>query len=124
MPWFVRCLTIDTKMQKSDVIHQPGSAPHANPLAGLQGLIIEMMAADVSREWSGQDLVEASADKLKMGSIYVTLQRMQDKELLSSRREMPKEDSAVVRRLYKLTPKSLQWWTEHQASIAQVEASS
>jgi DNA-binding PadR family transcriptional regulator len=90
-------------------LQTPTETP-AEPVFGLQGLqlvIVDMMAADPLRAWSGQELVESSAGRLKMGSIYVTLQRMQAKGLLLSRRELPEEDCAVIRRLYTLTPKAL-----------------
>lgn len=93
-------------------------------LCGLQLLIAQMLRPNESYElkaivasglespavftWSGQSLVRASEGRLKEGSIYVTLQRMEERGLVTSRREMPDDGSlCVVKRLYALTPVGL-----------------
>ncbi len=56
-------------------------------------------------ELCGLEMVELSEERLKRGTIYVTLQRMEKKGLVSSRlRPKPEGESGLARRLYKSTP--------------------
>jgi len=64
-------------------------------LAKSESVILTLLAA--RRDAYGLELVEASRGKLKRGGIYVTLGRMEEKGLVSSRAS----DSG--RRLYKPT---------------------
>ena len=76
-----------------------------------QCLIIQLIGLG---ERYGLDLVRASDGRLRRGGIYVTLDRMEDMGLVSSRQEQPGEviDRAqaytgIPRRLYKLTERGL-----------------
>lgn len=67
-----------------------------------EALILEQLIAAGSSELYGLEMVRASNGTLKMGTIYVTLARLQDKGFVESRREDdPKQ--TVPRRLYKIT---------------------
>lgn len=94
------------------------------PLSGLQLIIAKMLCRNATAtvdsatfaqslcealSCSGQGLVRASEGRLKEGSVYATLQRMQARGLVVSRREIPAENtsSSVIKRLYTLTPAGL-----------------
>ena len=68
-------------------------------------LIIDLLEL---RERFGLELVEASSNRLKRGSIYVTLGRMEKKGFVQSRQE-PAVSGAIgiPRRLYIATPYGL-----------------
>jgi DNA-binding PadR family transcriptional regulator len=51
----------------------------------------------------GLDLVESSEGELKVGSVYVTLHRMERKGYIRSYKEPAPADGAAARRLYELT---------------------
>lgn len=61
----------------------------------------------------GKELVDRADGALKMGSIYVTLQRMQAKSLVESERENPSQmsaDAVVLRRFYTATQQGRDLW--------------
>jgi DNA-binding PadR family transcriptional regulator len=65
-------------------------------------LIVELLAAH--EEMFGLQMVEASAGRLKRGTVYVTLGRMQEKGYLESRQEpLPAGAIGLPRRLYRPT---------------------
>ena len=69
-------------------------------LSGKETLILELLAAGI--EMYGLQLVEASGGRLKRGTVYVTLGRMEDKGYLSSRAETPRPGTiGLPRRLYR-----------------------
>ena len=73
-------------------------------LADLEALILDLLSAHAPTY--GLDLVAESRGKLKRGSVYVTLGRMEQKNLVRSRLdERPGEGPA--RRLYEPTPLGL-----------------
>ena len=66
--------------------------------------IIMQLLSQHKRELYGLEMVEASHNKLKRGTVYVTLARMEDKGYLSSRKEETAlSEYKTPRRLYKLT---------------------
>jgi len=68
-------------------------------LSGKEFSIMEMLVND--GEMFGLEMVDASEGELKKGTIYVTLQRMFDKELVESFEEERGEDeTGIARRLY------------------------
>jgi DNA-binding PadR family transcriptional regulator len=73
--------------------------PH---LSHKEFVILEML---VSRaELFGLEMVAASDGQLKKGTIYVTLQRMSEKNLVESRQEARGENEiGIARRKYKAT---------------------
>ncbi len=68
-------------------------------LSDKEYLIMEMLVDN--EEMFGLEMVEVSEDELKKGTIYVTLQRMFDKNLLDSREEKRSSDEGgIARRMY------------------------
>ncbi|KAF0250010.1 MAG: hypothetical protein FD167_576 [bacterium] len=59
--------------------------------------ILQMLASAES-EMYGLQMIEASSGKLKRGTVYVTLQRMREKGLISSRKQL-----GTSRRFYTIT---------------------
>jgi PadR family transcriptional regulator, regulatory protein PadR len=71
-------------------------------LTAKETLILEMLAEG---EQYGLQLVTASRRRLKRGTVYVTLGRMEDKGYVVSRLEdAPAEAGGLPRRLYRPTP--------------------
>jgi PadR family transcriptional regulator PadR len=67
-----------------------------------EALILELLAN--TGEMYGLQLVGASKRRLKRGTVYVTLGRMEDKGFLSSRLEdAPPEAGGLPRRVYQAT---------------------
>ena len=65
-----------------------------------QALILELLVEE--SELYGLQLVEASKGKLKRGTVYVTLGRMEEKGFITSRLEKaPADEGGLPRRLYK-----------------------
>jgi PadR family transcriptional regulator PadR len=82
-------------------------------LSGKESVVLEMLLA-VSRELYGLEMVEASAGLLKRGTIYVTLQRMEEKGLIESRQEArPEGEIGIARRLYRVTGLGARAFIEH-----------
>jgi PadR family transcriptional regulator, regulatory protein PadR len=73
----------------------------ATHLSRLEQLILEFLQV---REMFGLELVAASGGRLKRGTVYVTLGRMEEKGLLESRQEpLPPGGIGLPRRLYRPT---------------------
>ena len=71
-------------------------------LSATERLIIELLAAH--EELFGLRMVELSEGRLKRGTVYVTLGRMQEKGYLESRQEpLPEGAIGLPRRLYRPT---------------------
>jgi PadR family transcriptional regulator PadR len=72
-------------------------------LSPKESLILELLVG--AKEMYGLELVAASADALKRGTIYVTLGRMEDKGYVVSRLEgAPPSAGGLPRRIYAATP--------------------
>lgn len=72
-------------------------------LSGKEALILEMLLT-TGRELFGLEMVEASGGLLKRGTVYVTLQRMEEKGLIESKQEpRPGAEIGIPRRLYRAT---------------------
>jgi len=72
-------------------------------LSAKETLILEMLAQ--GEELYGLQLVAASKGRLKRGTVYVTLGRMEDKGYVTSRaEEAPADAGGLPRRLYAMTP--------------------
>ena len=73
-------------------------------MSATESLILEQLR---SRERYGLELVDASNGRLKRGSVYVTLARMEAKGFVTSRQESQQERPAgaigLPRRLYHAT---------------------
>ena len=76
---------------------------HPPRLSPKESLIVELLLRDA--ELYGLQLVAASRGRLKRGTVYVTLGRMEDKGFITSREEAPPADEGgLPRRLYRATP--------------------
>ena len=88
---------------KRQVPDRPQRLPR---LSGAEHRILELLASD--GELYGLQLVERSQGRLKRGTVYVTLQRMEDKELVESRLESRQTPlPGLPRRLYRPTRSGL-----------------
>ena len=75
-------------------------------LSKTEFLILSIMSKNGFRELYGLEMLELSDGKIKRGTIYTTLQRMQDKEFVTSYKEdKPDNVPGNPRRLYKITGK-------------------
>jgi len=74
-------------------------------ISAVESLILELVE---ERERYGLELVDLSGGRLKRGSVYVTLGRMEQKGFVTSRQE-ERAPSAIglPRRLYRATPYGL-----------------
>ena len=74
-------------------------------ISATEALIIELLQDD---ERFGLELIEHSRRRLKRGTIYVTLSRMEAKGFVESRQEeRPAGAIGLPRRLYRVTPYGL-----------------
>ena len=82
-------------------------------LSAKESLILGLLIHE--RESYGLQLVAASRRRLKRGTVYVTLGRMEDKGYISSRLEDPPADTGgMPRRVYRATAlgrRVLRLWT-------------
>ena len=74
-------------------------------ISGTESLLLDLLE---HRERFGLELVDASGGKVKRGSVYVTLARMEAKGFVDSRQE-DRQPGAIglPRRLYRATPYGL-----------------
>lgn len=80
------------------------------------------MLISSGQELYGLEMVEESQGALKRGTIYVTLQRMQEKDLIDSRQE-PRSapEIGIPRRLYRFTGHGARVFAAHQAARSAFE---
>jgi PadR family transcriptional regulator PadR len=79
------------------------SHPRPLTLSPKESLILELLVA--TPELYGLQLVAGSRRRLKRGTVYVTLGRMEDKGYVTSRLEgSPPEAGGLPRRVYRSTP--------------------
>jgi PadR family transcriptional regulator, regulatory protein PadR len=75
-------------------------------LSSAERLILELLESE--GELFGLRMIECSGGRLKRGTVYVTLGRMQDKGYLDSRQEpLPAGAIGLPRRLYRPTGHAL-----------------
>jgi len=87
-------------------------------LTGMETLILELVG---SGEMYGLQLVTASRGKLKRGSVYVLLGRMEEKGLVEARAEEKPAHAGMPRRLYRATSlgrRVLDAWSLMAAALA------
>jgi PadR family transcriptional regulator PadR len=83
--------------------------------SGTERLIIELLVEH--DELFGLQMVELSAGRLKRGTVYVTLGRMQEKGYLESRQEpLPPGAIGLPRRMYRPTGFALRALAAWQAA--------
>ena len=72
-------------------------------LSAIETLILDLLAEE--REMYGLELVEASKQRIKRGTVYVTLARMEQKGYVGSRQEARGSGAiGLPRRMYRVTP--------------------
>ena len=77
--------------------------PRVLTLSPKESLILQLLVRD--KEAYGLELVAASRGRLKRGTVYVTLGRMEDKGYITSRLEAaPPDAGGLPRRVYIPTP--------------------
>jgi len=90
-------------------------------LSAKERVVLELLAARGDRMY-GLELVAQSRARLKRGTVYVTLGRMQQKGLIVAEPEKFADDSGLVpRRMYRATPyglRVLRVWTVAARSLA------
>ena len=74
-----------------------------NPFAAETELLILRMLKDDPDGMYGLELVKASNNKLKRGTVYVTLGRLEEKGFVRSRRERKERHPGLPRPRYSLT---------------------
>lgn len=83
-------------------------------LSPTESLILGLLVRD--DEMYGLEMVTASRGRLKRGTVYVTLGRMEDKGFITSRLEAPPaEAGGMPRRIYRATAlgrRVLRAWTQ------------
>ena len=85
--------------------------------SATERLIVELLAAH--EELFGLQMVELSDGRLKRGTVYVTLGRMQEKGYLESRQEpLPEGAIGLPRRLYRPTGLAMRVLAAWQAAEA------
>lgn len=73
-------------------------------LSSKEALILDLLLKTPSSEKYGLELVSESSNRLRRGTVYVTLSRMEDKGYLESRLDEPdRPTSGLPRRLYRVT---------------------
>jgi DNA-binding PadR family transcriptional regulator len=87
--------------------------------SAAERLILELLVQN--GELFGLQMVEQSAGRLKRGTVYVTLGRMQEKGYLESRQEpLPEGAIGLPRRMYRPTGyalRALQTWREAEQAF-------
>src|SRR5262245_53687708 len=71
-------------------------------LARKEFIAMSLLVAS-PKEMYGLQMVEASGGELKRGTVYVTLNRLEEKGYIKSRKEQAEPGIAQPRRLYKAT---------------------
>jgi len=85
-------------------------------LSRKEFVILEMLIEN-GRELFGLEMVEASDNELKRGTVYVTLQRMQEKGLVDSKPEArPTPEIGIARRVYSVTGYGHQVYRAHKVA--------
>ncbi len=76
--------------------------PDLPSLTRKEAIVLDLLLS--GKELFGLEMVESSAGQLKRGTIYVTLQRMEEKGFITSRRESRvSPEIGMARRLYAVT---------------------
>jgi PadR family transcriptional regulator, regulatory protein PadR len=72
-------------------------------LAAKEFIAMKLLVAASPKERYGLEIVELSDGQLKRGTVYVTLNRLEERGYISSRKEPEQPGIAQPRRLYKVT---------------------
>jgi PadR family transcriptional regulator PadR len=106
-------------MQRAKMKKDENKTPDAGlPSVSRKELLVLEMLIQSARELYGLEMVEASNGDLKRGTIYVTLQRMQEKGLVDSKSEpRTAPEIGIPRRLYSITGYGQRVYRAYQAAI-------
>ena len=86
-------------------------------LGKKEAFILEMMLMNRGDDLYGLEMVEASNGMLKRGTIYVTLQRLEDRGFIESRTESrTRPEVGIPRRLYRITGQGARIFKAHLAA--------
>jgi DNA-binding PadR family transcriptional regulator len=78
--------------------------PKVPTLSQKEATILSVLLADPGREMYGLQILEESRGLLKRGTLYVTLQRMEEKRVLESKQEpRSRPEVGIPRRVYSVT---------------------
>jgi PadR family transcriptional regulator, regulatory protein PadR len=95
--------------------------PVTPTLSAKERIVLDLLAASGDHMY-GLELVAKSAGRLKRGTVYVTLGRMQQKGLVEAEPEKLADASGLVpRRMYRATPfglRVLRVWTVAARALA------
>ncbi|QRY31156.1 PadR family transcriptional regulator [Variovorax sp. PDNC026] len=91
-------------------------------LSPKEALILQQLFEAAGAELYGLQMVKNSDGALKMGTIYVTLGRLEQKGFVESRREQD-PTQAIPRRLYKITSAGSLTFNAWRAGMAAFHAS-
>ena len=84
-------------------VHVPKSHPRVLTVSPKELLVLELLVRE--KQLYGLQLVAASRGRLKRGTVYVTLGRMEDKGYITSRLDEPPPGAGgLPRRMYQVTP--------------------
>lgn len=73
-------------------------------LSTKEAIVLDLLMGKLSTGMYGLELVQVSENRLKRGTVYVTLSRMEEKGYVESRKEEQRPDAAgLPRRLYRVT---------------------
>ena len=85
-------------------------------LSAKEADVLKLLIDDPS-ELYGFDMVERSKGKLKLGTLYTTLNRMEDKGYVTSRKEEPRPGArGLPRRLYRPSGLGSRVYAAHEAA--------
>jgi len=78
--------------------------PKLPSVSQKEATILSVLLADPSREMYGLQILDESQGLLKRGTLYVTLQRMEEKKVLESKQEpRSRPEVGIPRRVYSIT---------------------
>lgn len=91
-------------MAKEGTINDNVNGNTTASMSRNEGLLLELLLANLGKGMYGLELVNRSGGKIKRGTVYVTLSRMEHKGYVQSKVEEPRPGSiGLPRRLYEPT---------------------
>lgn len=91
-------------MSKNRPTRQEVTAADVLTLGQTEAVVLGVLLSSPAQEMYGLEILVQSKGLLKRGSLYVTLQRMEEKKLIQSRQEArPKPEAGIPRRVYTVT---------------------
>jgi DNA-binding PadR family transcriptional regulator len=98
------CKTSETSAWNIKNLKQEQNKTEGLPrLSNKEAIILDLLLDKASRGMYGLELVAESGERLKRGTVYVTLSRMEDKGFVQSGVEPTSEECQLPRRIYRVT---------------------